>query len=147
MRPLALQGRRQAVAAGSLLAESRINPDRALVSGALRTRQTWELVSNSLDIDVSFAEISDELYLAHPQDVLNRIVEHDSEECVLVIGHEPTMSALAAHLAGEGSNPDVYEKVRFGLRTCAFAVLECELPWDQWGQGAARLVFVGRPEV
>lgn len=147
LRPLALQGRRQAVAAGRLLSESNIVPEQILVSGALRTRQTWELLSNGLEHDASLVEISDELYLAHPQDVLNKLSEQSDSRCILVVGHEPTMSALAAHLSGEGSDTDVYNRVRFGLQTSAFAVLESEKPWSEWSAGSARLTTSARPAV
>ncbi len=148
MRPLALNGRRQANAAGRLLAELGVVPDRVMVSGALRTRQTWELLSNGLDLEASFAEITDALYLAHPQDVLSIIGQFDGLcSTALIVGHEPTMSALAAHLGGADSDMDAYNKVRFGLQTSAFAVLESPLPWESWGEASARLALSARPHV
>ncbi|MFD2839439.1 SixA phosphatase family protein [Populibacterium corticicola] len=148
MRPLALNGRRQANAAGPLLVELGVTPDRVMVSGALRTRQTWELLSNGLDVEASFAEITDALYLAHPQDVLSMIGELDGScSTALIVGHEPTMSGLAAHLGGPDSDLEAYNKVRFGLQTSAFAVLESTLPWSAWAEATARLTLSARPQV
>jgi phosphohistidine phosphatase len=65
----------------------------------------------------------------------------------LIVGHEPTMSGLAAHLGGPDSDLEAYNKVRFGLQTSAFAVLESTLPWSAWAEATARLTLSARPQV
>ena len=47
-RPLAARGRREAQAVGVQLAALGLKPDIALVSPALRTRETWELVEEAV---------------------------------------------------------------------------------------------------
>lgn len=147
MRPLALNGRRQATLAGQMLTEQGLEVDLVLVSGALRTRQTWELLSNGLELDPSFAEFSDDLYLAHPQDLLNEIHKLTDVNTVLVVGHEPTMSALAAYLGGPESDMEAYNHVRFGLQTSAYAVVESPLDWAHWSANNAAVSRVDRPTV
>ncbi|WP_435300155.1 SixA phosphatase family protein [Timonella sp. A28] len=148
LRPLALRGRRQAGLVGNMLAQAGINPDAVLCSSALRTRQTWELLSNAFDRETTFASIMDALYTATPQDVLDIIVaEHPQASTVLVVGHEPVMSALAAHLAHPESDSGLVSRVRFGLPTSGFAVLEHEDTWAQWGQSTAHLRATDRADV
>jgi len=147
-RPLALNGRKQAGRVGMALTAAGLLPQVALVSSAVRTRQTWDLASAHLDGSSGTAlEVRDELYEASVRDVLGllRGVEA-STRTVLVIGHEPTMAATAAYLAAEGSEPAALAQVRVGVPTATYSVLEsAEHPWADWGRGSARLVHVGRP--
>ncbi|MCA5893461.1 histidine phosphatase family protein [Isoptericola sp. NEAU-Y5] len=147
-RPLALTGRKQASRVGMALTAARLVPDLALVSSALRTRQTWDLASAHLDgaADVVL-QVRDELYESSVKDVVALLRDvPDHVRTVLVVGHEPTMAATAAHLAGEGSDDAALAQVRVGVPTATYSVLEsADLPWSGWGRSAVRLVHVGRP--
>ncbi len=146
-RPLALKGRRQASRVGMALTAAGLVPDLALVSSSLRTRQTWDLARAHLDGVEAAVEVRDELYEASVADVLDLVRAVDpSVRSVLVLGHEPTMAATAAYLAGPGSDDAALAQVRVGVPTATYSVLEsAEHPWSKWGKGAARLVHVGRP--
>ncbi|AEG44149.1 histidine phosphatase family protein [Isoptericola variabilis] len=146
-RPLALKGRRQASGVGMALTAAGLVPDLALVSSALRTRQTWDLARAHLDGVDAVVEVRDELYEASVGDVLDLVRAVDPDVgTVLVLGHEPTMAATAAYLAGPGSDDAALAQVRVGVPTATYSVLEsAEHPWSEWGKGAARLVHVGRP--
>ena len=97
-RPLALRGRDQAVKVGAALVASGLVPDAVLVSGAVRTRQTWDLARKHLgEPPVAF---TDDLLGAMPRGVLALVRELDpASRTVLVIGHEPAMAGTA-ELAG-----------------------------------------------
>lgn len=148
-RPLALAGRRQASAVGAALAEAGVVPDHVLCSSALRTRQTWDLVRTALgaagaaqaDVDVS-----DALYEAATSDVVG-LVRTLPEEVgtVLVVGHEPTVSHAAATLAGADSDDAAVARVRTGVPTATWSVLELPGPWADLDAGTARLVEVRTP--
>jgi phosphohistidine phosphatase len=146
-RPLALNGRKQASRVGMALTAAGLLPQVALVSSALRTRQTWDLASSHLDGSAATSlEVRDELYEASVRDVLGLLREvEDAARTVLVIGHEPTMAATAAYLAGDGSDAAALAQVRVGVPTATYSVLESTAPWAAWGQGTARLAHVGRP--
>ncbi len=140
-RPLALRGRRQASAVGAALRAEGLVPDRVLCSSALRTRQTWDLVCAGLGpagAEVAVA-VHDELYDAGTQDVLALLHELTGIATVLVVGHEPTMSTLALRLAGPTSAPDVVDRVRHGVPTAGWSLLETDQPWDVLALGTARL--------
>jgi phosphohistidine phosphatase len=140
-RPLALRGRRQASAVGAALRADGLAPDRVLCSSALRTRQTWDLVRSGLGPAAAEAtvETHDQLYDAGPPGVLALLTELTDAATVLVVGHEPAMSTLALWLAGPTSTPDVVDRVRHGVPTAAWTLLETGPAWDQLAPGTARL--------
>lgn len=147
LRPLALQGRKQASRLGAHLSEAGLRPDVVLCSSALRTRQTWELARTGLGAEPT-VQVRDDLYAASPTDLLAAVREVDPEaSVVLVVGHEPSVSALAAHLAGEGSDSAALAQVRAGVPTATYSVLRSPEPWTTWVRDSAVLDGVYRPEV
>jgi phosphohistidine phosphatase len=142
VRPLALDGRRQAGTVGAALAADGLVPDHVLCSSALRTRQTWELLRGGLGPQAVTASVDlrDEVYDAGPRELLGLLrLLPASVATVLVVGHEPTMSALAVTLAGPTSAPDVLDRVRHGVPTASWSLLEPTTSWADLGPGTARL--------
>ncbi|GAB2465876.1 SixA phosphatase family protein [Xylanimonas ulmi] len=145
MRPLATNGRKQAGGVGKAFAAAGLAPDLALVSTALRTRQTWELLSRQLDGAATDVRLRPELYEASVADVLDLVRSAGGVATVLVVGHEPTIAATAAHLAGPGSDDAALAQVRVGVPTATYSILESEDDWAVWGRSRARLLTVARP--
>ncbi len=139
-RPLALRGRRQSAQVGTDLVAAGVVPDLVLCSSALRTRQTWDLLHATLHADPELV-VSDDLYGAGVDDVLDAVRTVDEATgTVLVVGHEPVMSATAAALAGLGSDEATYARVRAGVPTGAWTLLTPTGSWSQLARGGARLV-------
>lgn len=151
-RPLAPKGVAQATANGELLVNAKLFPDVALVSPAVRTRQTWEYTVKKLhDLKPKRAlpvyRLEDSLYPASVADVLDLVrALDDSTQTVIVVGHEPTVSAAATHLASPDSNEAAFAQVRVGVPTATWAVLTAEVPWAEWGRDMAMLTEVTRPK-
>ena len=146
VRALSGRGRRQCASVAARLVASGLLPELVLVSAAVRTRQTWEAVGAGLG-DVPDAEVvvSDEMYQARVTDVVNLVAEVDDRvRTILVVGHEPAMSAVAAFLAGAG-DPAHLAQVHTGLSTGSFAVLDAGA-WATAARGAWALGEVVRPE-
>ena len=121
-RPLAAQGIADAGIMGRVLAQAGLLPDRALVSGALRTRQTWEEIAPSFP--GAKAQVRRDLYLAEV-DGLWAAVEGAGEEVdtLMVVAHNPGIHALAsALLRRNGAPPSTVAKVERGFPTCTAAV-------------------------
>jgi phosphohistidine phosphatase len=95
-RALTEDGRRAAAQTGKQLARAGLFPVTALVSPALRTRQTFEAASASLP-DVGL-ELRRDLYEASAA-LLRRAAEAMETDTVLLVGHNPGIGALAAELA------------------------------------------------
>lgn len=148
IRPLALTGRRQASSVGHHLQDAGLLPEVVLVSTALRTRQTWELAQAGLREIAPEVDLRDELYAASAGDLLEAVRGVDARvRTLLVVGHEPAVSGLAAYLAGDGSDSSAVAQVRAGVPTASLSILRAEGPWDGWGRGSARLEGVFRPQV
>ncbi len=96
-RGLTDRGRRQAGEAGAALAAAGLAPDRILVSGAARTRQTYAALESSIGAPPTFR---DSLYLASAQQVWDEATRSGGK-VVLVIGHNPGLHELAADLAAQ----------------------------------------------
>ncbi|NMR20762.1 histidine phosphatase family protein [Cellulomonas fimi] len=147
LRPLALEGRRQSTRVSAALVEHGLVPDLVLCSSAVRTRQTWELVRNGLGGAKPEAVVTDALYEAGPGDVLAQVREVDpGVRTLLVVGHEPTVSTLAALLAGPGSDDAGVARVRAGISTASFVVLEVDVDWSGLDRAGAVLRAVVSPK-
>lgn len=139
-RPLAERGRRDATAAGRLLAERRIRPDLVLCSDAERTRQTWQRAerAGAHAADVRF---EDRIYGASSYDLL-RIVRAVPEQVrgVMIVGHAPGLPDLAERLSVD-STSEAARRMRLKYPTCALAVFAVTTPWADL-QEASLLDFV-----
>jgi phosphohistidine phosphatase len=140
-RALADRGRSDAEAAGRWLGEQGITPDAALVSDALRTRQTWAEVVAGAGWDESLADFSEALYAAGDDSVFDLLRETDpAVSTLVVVGHNPTMAYVAELLDdGEGDDDATTGMVTRGFPTCALAVFAVDGPWSDLGPGTGRL--------
>lgn len=144
-RALTIEGRDAAARLGERLAELDIVPDVALVSSSTRTVQTFKRASAALP--TTRLQIEDDLYdCARPRYV--SVLERAGDaQTVLVVGHEPTTSHVAAWLAGPGSLKVPLQRIAHGMPTAGAAILEVDVPWSELGARCARLVGVieGKP--
>lgn len=140
-RPLAERGLREAALAGEWI-RANVDPvDAVLCSSATRTRQTLERTGITAAV-----EFVDRIYDASPGVVIEEINGvpsrfGDEVSTLLVVGHEPVMSALAHGLADEeSSNGPVAERFSTKYPTSSVAVLRSAQPWDRWALRGAELV-------
>ncbi|MCL3861945.1 histidine phosphatase family protein [Actinotalea sp. K2] len=145
LRPLALAGRSQCGSIGAGLVAADLLPDHVLVSSAVRTRQTWELVRSAMGgVPEPDVDVTDRVYEARTADLVSLVREIDDRvRTLLVVGHEPTMSGVAAALSGSGDDTALAQ-VRTGLTTGSYALLEVA-SWSALAPRAARLLDVVRP--
>ncbi|MPV35787.1 SixA phosphatase family protein [Georgenia subflava] len=141
MRPLAAKGRTQAGALGERIDAVTGAVDVALVSGALRTTETFKLLTQGLTVREH--EIREELYQAGPRQVLAMLQEIDPRtSTVLVVGHEPTMSGLASLL--HDTRDDLAQQVSLGVPTASACVLDLSTPWAELDRSTAHLTRLVR---
>ena len=97
-RYLNARGQQNAAAMGEFVAAQKLLPDLVLVSPTVRTRQTYDLASQSWPDDLP-VKIVDSLYEASAEALLLAITEHAGHMAnVLVIGHNPSMLVLLNHM-------------------------------------------------
>lgn len=137
-RPLAPRGRRSAAAMGQFLAGAGEVPDLALTSPARRASETLRLAAEAGGWDCERNE-REALYgtLADVLAELRRVP--DTVQAVIVVGHEPTSSELAATLTGGG---------RIRLPTAAMLRLDLDLPsWSELSAGCGEITWLVTPRL
>ena len=107
-RPLSRKGRNEAEEIARRFLEREHIPDLILTSAAVRTRETADAFARVLGVPARLLQAEDSLYLADGDHILAAIravgprVGH-----LLVIGHNPGISAAAISLAPEAVSTDL----------------------------------------
>lgn len=122
-RPLNQRGRRDAPDMAGRLRERDVKLDRLIVSSARRAQETSVFFADGLDVAAGQCETESQLYEASPE-VWLRVIQGLDErwETVMMIGHNPTITALANGLG----RVDIAN-----VPTCG--VLECRYRGELWG--------------
>ncbi len=139
-RTLSVAGREDAVRLAERLKAAGIVPDLALVSSSNRTMQTFKRMATVLG-DAAL-RIEDDLYESAGERYLSVLHSAGDAQVLLVVGHEPTTSHIAALLAGTDSLKKPLQKVALGLTTSGAAVLEFDGEWSELSSRSARLIGV-----
>lgn len=100
-RPLANRGRKDCALLGEFIQEKGIDFDLVLVSTAVRTRETIELIRERAKFRGE-VRYDDRIYEATVSQLLEIISQIDNDrESVLLVGHNPGIEELLALLTGE----------------------------------------------
>lgn len=144
-RALTIEGREAAARLAERLVEAGIAPDLALVSSSNRTVQTFKRMATVFG-DTPL-RVEDDLYESAGERYVSVITRAGDAKVVMVVGHEPTTSHVAAWLAGPGSLKHPLQKVAHGLTTSGAAILEFDGTWAELNHRTARIVDVidGKP--
>ncbi len=138
-RPLAGRGARDAQAAGRWLVDNALIPDHAVVSDARRAVETWEAIASELagtpavSIDARVYDNTVQSLLAVLQEVPEDVAT------VAIVGHNPTMHALATSLDDGLGDDRARADLEAGFPTAAIAVLDVAGSWAEVMLGAATL--------
>jgi len=130
-RALDASGRAAAAMMGAWLRRQEAQPERALVSDARRTRETFQIACAQTGMTAS-PRYEPSLYDADEDALLRLLAEFaGSAAVVLMIGHNPGLASLAAGLSGEG-DPQTLAQMRQTFPPAAIARLS--LPVTSWRQ-------------
>ncbi len=121
-RPLAARGEKDAPRMGKWLQKHGLVPELVVCSPAQRARATAELLAGKLHIRRKRIIFDDRIYEAGLRQLLDVVATH-AEGCdtLLLVGHNPGLEELLAHLAAEPPPRDARGKL---MTTAAVAVLE-----------------------
>lgn len=121
-RALTVAGQAAAAHTAAALAAEGFCPDVALVSDAMRARQTWQAARAALD--VSIVEFKRELYHASAEATL-MVAGSRPEASVAVVGHNPGLQYLTLSLLRrEGAEAAVIARVEAEFPPGAAAVFD-----------------------
>lgn len=99
-RKLTVRGVDQIGRLANLLKKNQIGFDLVLSSNANRTRQSTEILTKL--VTAKKIQFLSELYEAEPHQMLDLIQKSEAEVTnLLIVGHNPTISALVSYLTGE----------------------------------------------
>lgn len=137
-RPLARRGRRQSEYAGAECRHRSLVPDLAIVSPALRTRQTWDEFARGLRATPKTA-LDERIYANSVDDLLELTRETPDEAgTLLIVGHNPSVEGFAAVLDDDADRRGATLLVD-GYPTGALAVFDVDTSWPHLTAGTARL--------
>ncbi len=128
-RALNARGREDAPKMGAYMARHALVPDRAIVSPAKRTRETWEGAATVFS-NPPPAVYDSRLYDAAPQTIIDVIQESGSTAPrLLVVGHNPGLQKLAMLLIAAG---DVEARERLGEALPTSGLVIIDFAFDDW---------------
>ncbi len=134
-RPLNDRGMRSAQVMGRLLSGLDLAPDYVITSTALRARTTAELAADAGDWDCVIA-LEPGFYGADHDEVLALASAAPNVDRLMLIGHEPTWSAVIRHLTGSWVQ----------VKTATVAVVELDTPdWSSLPEIEGELTGLHHP--
>ncbi len=135
-RPLNKRGKENAPMMGERLKEKGIMPDIIISSPAKRAKTTAEIIAQKVGYkNILFL---DDIYEAAPE-TLHKILSklEDSYKVVFLVGHNPSLNALAEKLVGFDEN----------IPTCGIVEIEFKCKkWSEIDSKNARIVMFDYPK-
>jgi len=120
-RRLTEEGKAEAALIGKSAAENDYRPEFVISSAATRCRETTRIFLHSFGGAIA-ASYLDEMYNAQAETYLNLALARDEVSSLMLVGHNPTMEAVAEALLGR----DILEaSLPHGFPTAGLAVLDC----------------------
>ena len=144
-RPLNARGRRDAPHMAAYMQAKGYQPDLALCSPSVRTRETLDALKERIgEFPISYPET---LYLADTNALRTAIAAaNDDVSALLLVGHNPGMASLVAQLTDFESLDDAQRISRFP--TAALAVYETKAKhWADLADKRLKLVDFMTPKM
>lgn len=144
-RPLAPRGLRAAPAMGAEIEARDWVPDLAIVSAAVRARQTLDLAAAEWRTSPA-VRFEQKLYMASTPSILALANAIDTQiQTAMLVGHNPGMENFARFLAGPSSKRPALDTMVEKFPTTALARFTFEGEWRSLTGGGAALTHFLRP--
>jgi phosphohistidine phosphatase len=118
-RPLTEKGREKMRRIASALKELGVKPDLILSSPFVRATQTAEILAKIMKYKKEIAYSDSLVPVANPDMLLGEINEKYTVDELILVGHEPSLSALVGTLTGAG--PEIAINLKNGGVCCLAA--------------------------
>ncbi len=138
-RVLTAQGQKEALSVATKISHEIFQIEKIYHSIAIRTTTTANLLSDVIKLQSSAVVGVDELYNSSVRTYLSFIHQlPEQERCVVIVGHNPTVSYLSEYLSGEAIG---------SLSTGGVVILKTEqIPWKNWEKDKAQVVQHYQPD-
>lgn len=103
-RALTPIGHEAAQVIGMALKDEGWSPNKAIISTARRTRETWSHLADVFGACDMVLE--DDLYLAGERGIVDLICDHDGSRTLMIVGHNPGLHDLALSILREAGSID-----------------------------------------
>jgi phosphohistidine phosphatase len=138
-RPLNGRGRRDAPAIGRWIRDQGLAIDAAVVSPAVRTRTTWQLLAESADLQLE-PVLDRGIYLGDAQDLAEAVQAIDpGARCAALVGHSPGCGEFVEWATEGRGDGQALAAMRSKYPTAAVALLAFAGDWASVGPGTAAL--------
>lgn len=138
-RPLNQRGRDDAPFMGTLLHNKKVKPETIITSPAKRAHTTAKLMAEKMNFDEAGICVSDEMYLADVNDLMEVVHSIDNNQNVaMLVGHNPGLTNFSNHIANFSMD---------NIPTCGIVCVEFAV--DSWNKAAkknSRVVFFEYPK-
>lgn len=136
-RKLDARGHTDAPALGAYMARTGLVPDLALISPAVRTAETWQLLAPCFAPRHPRGDTIPELYNADSTQLLRltRTAQGESPTTLLIVAHNPGIHEYALALTRDGDK-DARAALTDTMPTCGLAVIDFAI--DDWHDVAFR---------
>lgn len=131
-RPLDVEGQSSLDRLAKAIEKSAILPDRIVLSGSCRTKETAFGLIRRLGAKIETV-IDDTIYSGSPSDYLQSIRIHGNVKTFMLVGHNPSIEDLALALCNNGQERD-FARLRAGFPTAAIATIAFEKPLYELSQ-------------
>lgn len=105
-RPLTDEGCERMRRVGKAMAKLQISPDVIVTSPLVRAKQTAKIVAAALKLDGKLVEDQRVAEDFSVEQLAQILADHAKADAIMLVGHEPDMSALVGRLTG-GSDIDL----------------------------------------
>lgn len=114
---------------GRRLAARGVKPDLIVSSPALRARRTADAMARTLDCDPREIVVNDRIY-ASEADVLIEVIHQldDKLGCVMLVGHNPGLTALAHRFSDEINHMPTCAVAQFAFDTMSWSDVGAVVP-------------------
>ncbi|MGO1549744.1 MAG: SixA phosphatase family protein [Nesterenkonia sp.] len=131
-RTLTDRGQRQSREVGRWLYASGLWPEAAVVSDAMRTRQTFVWIADELGEKAVTPYLDDRLYLASSRTMCSVINETpETVQSLLVVAHMPTVQELAMELASPESDEQAVLSMAEHWPTAGLGIFDVDKTWGE----------------
>jgi len=131
-RTLTDRGKQQSREVGRWLLGSGQWPEAALVSDAMRTRQTFVWIADELGEKAVTPYLDDRLYLASARTMCSVINETpETVQSLLVVAHMPGVQELGMQLASADSDEQTVLSMAEHWPTAGLGTFDVDKPWAQ----------------
>lgn len=142
-RPLAKRGERDAPRMGALIKEQGLVPDHLISSPAERAKQTIVSVCKAMGLKKKSINWDSRIYGAGTETLLDVLSEvPQTAQTVMVVGHNPGLEYLFAHLAGDLGHDDFNAGM---VKTATVVHLGMPDDWRDLPEGCAKVIAVMNP--